>query len=375
MASFRKRGDTWQYRITVRDPFTNKQKEYSKGGFRTKKEAQIAAIDREKSSLNGYEQGEIGLANYLRTWLEEYVDGKLRKNTIRTYRYVVESHAIPYFGNIDLKDLKPLMYQKFINDKLEAGLSTETAKRIHNTINQAYKRAVINNYIEKNPCEGVKIVRREVKQLKYLEPKFVTPFLQEAYRRSNIYGLFFECLFESGLRKGEAASIQWSKINWKEETISIDQTLDFQPDEDDELFGDTKSYSSERVIKIRKSYMMKLQAHLKYQNERKLNLGDLYQHELNLVFCRDDGSPLPKSTLYNIFRTCLEKIGAPRLPIHSTRHTHAVMLLEAGADMKMVQERLGHHSMQVTSDIYAHMSKRIETRSIEKFDSYMKEIE
>lgn len=150
------------------------------------------------------------------------------------------------------------MYQKFINDKLESGLSTETAKRIHNTMNQAYKRAVINNYIEKNPCEGVKIVRREVKQLKYLEPEFVTPFLQEAYRRSNIYGLFFECLFESGLRKGEAASIQWSKINWKEETISIDQTLDFQPDEDDELFGDTKSYSSERVIKIRKSYMMKL---------------------------------------------------------------------------------------------------------------------
>lgn len=50
------------------------------------------------------------------------------------------------------------------------------------------------------------------------------------------------------------------------------------------------------------------------------------------------------------------------------------MLFEAGAEMKMVHERLGHGSMQVTSNIYAHVSKKIETRSIEKFDQYMKNI-
>ncbi|CAM4028949.1 tyrosine-type recombinase/integrase [Lederbergia lenta] len=100
-----------------------------------------------------------------------------------------------------------------------------------------------------------------------------------------------------------------------------------------------------------------------------------YHHDLNLGLCRDDGSPLPKSTLFNAFKACLEKIDGPKLPIHSTRHTHAVMMLEAGADTKMVQERLGHGSMQITSDVYAHVSKRIETRSIDKFDAYMREIE
>ncbi|MEK3886872.1 N-terminal phage integrase SAM-like domain-containing protein [Bacillus sp. FSL K6-3431] len=60
--------------------------------------------------------------------------GKLRKNTVKTYRYVIEGHAIPYFGNIDMKTLKPIMYQKFINGKIESGLSNETAGRIHYVI-------------------------------------------------------------------------------------------------------------------------------------------------------------------------------------------------------------------------------------------------
>lgn len=154
----------------------------------------------------------------------------------------------------------------------------------------------------------------------------------------------------------------------------IKQTLDFQPDDNDELFGNNKSYHSERVITMRESVMSDLHEHLKYQNQRKLYLGDSYHHDLNLVLCRDDGSPLPKSTLFNAFKSCLEKINGPSLPIHSTRHTHAVMLLEAGTDMKMVQERLGHGSMQITSDVYAHVSIRIEARSIEKFDTYMREI-
>lgn len=84
--------------------------------------------------------------------------------------------------------------------------------------------------------------------------------------------------------------------------------------------------------------------------------------------CRDDGTPLPKSTLFNAFKGSLEEIGHLSMPIHSTRDTHAVMLLEAGTDMNFVQERLGHGSMQITSDEYAHVSKKIAARSIDKFD-------
>jgi len=85
----------------------------------------------------------------------------------------------------------------------------------------------------------------------------------------------------------------------------------------------------------------------------------LYHYDLNLVFCRNDGNYLPKSTLFNAVSRILKRAGLQELPIHSLRHTHAVLALEAGVDMKTLQERLGHGSYQVTADVYSHVSKKM----------------
>lgn len=65
-----------------------------------------------------------------------------------------------------------------------------------------------------------------------------------------------------------------------------------------------------------------------------------------------------------------KKIMLRDIPIHSLRHTYAVLMLEAGADMKFVQEQLGHGSIRITSDVYSHITKKIEQRNMEKIESY-----
>nr|WP_309473843.1 tyrosine-type recombinase/integrase [Paenibacillus thiaminolyticus] len=110
------------------------------------------------------------------------------------------------------------------------------------------------------------------------------------------------------------------------------------------------------------------------QNQNKLVLNDAYHHDLNLVLCREDGNFMPKSSLFNAFSRILNRAGLPPLPIHSLRHTHAVILLESGADMKYVQERLGHGSIQITSDVYAHVSKKLEATNMDKFENHLKNI-
>lgn len=75
------------------------------------------------------------------------------------------------------------------------------------------------------------------------------------------------------------------------------------------------------------------------------NISSLYNQQQNFIFGRDDGTAFPKSTLYNTFSKALEHIEHEHLPIHSTRHIHAVMMLEARASMKELQDRLGHASM------------------------------
>lgn len=80
------------------------------------------------------------------------------------------------------------------------------------------------------------------------------------------------------------------------------------------------------------------------------------------------------SSLFNSFARILKKAELPSLLIHSTRHTRAVLQLEAGASMKYIQERLGHGSVAITSDVYAHISKKLEKKNIDKFEKYTKGI-
>lgn len=101
----------------------------------------------------------------------------------------------------------------------------------------------------------------------------------------------------------------------------------------------------------------------------------MYRHDLNLVLCRNDGRPMPKSTLFNAFKRILKRASLDEvLRIHSLRHTYAVLMLEAGADIKFVQEQLGHGSVQITSDVYAHISKKLEKRNIDRYEEYTSKI-
>ena len=371
MASFRKRGKYWSYRIRVKD-YKDAWSEYAESGFNTKKEAQIAA--RQKEIEFGSQESYAGMASFEEfstSWLDVYVKDKLKPNTYRTYRHAIVQYAIPALGKYKLCDIKPMMYQKFIDNISENGLAKSTARRIHNAIHQCMKRAVTNGYITKNPCEGVTIKKLPTKKLKYVDPKHVAGILEFIYKRDYTYGMFFETLFESGMRKGECAALCLDDVDWRNGLLQVDQTLDFQPEANDVLLGSTKTISSTRHVQMRQKYMQKLKTYVKYKTERKMLVGELYHHELNLLFSRDDGTPLPKSTLYNTFKAAVEHIGIEKLPIHSTRHSHTVMLMEAGWDMKSISERLGHESIVTTMNTYAHISHTIAKQSIDSFDEYM----
>jgi integrase len=365
----------YEYRIRFKDPLTQKFKEKSKRGFASKKEAELSAAQEELRLMEDNEQAPISLKEYLNYWLQEYKKGTIRKNTFELHERNITKHIIPYFNNILLKDVKPIMYQKFLNHLDDKEYSKRTIEIIHGTMYNAYEKAVILGKAEKNPCAGVTIKGKQKElEIQFIESEHIPHFLQEAYKYDYIYWVFFKVLIETGMRKGEAAALQWTDIDLKERTINIWKTLDFQAKSDDELFGDTKTYNSKRIITISQGLANDLHFHKKYQNQNKIALNEIYHHDLNLVLCRNDGDIMPKSSLFNAFSRILKKAEIPSLPIHSLRHTHAVLQMEAGADMKYIQERLGHGSVQITSDVYAHVSKKIEKEKMTKFEDYTKDI-
>ncbi|WP_082063061.1 tyrosine-type recombinase/integrase [Paenibacillus sp. IHBB 10380] len=317
----------------------------------------------------------IKSTKFLELWLTDYKEGTVRKNTLTSLQYSINNHILPYFKNILLKELKPIMYQEFINVLITNGYSHRTIEIVHSTMNNSIKKAVTLYKIEKKPCVGVSIKgKKKQNGIKYIESSDIPKFLQAAYQYDYIYWIMSKLLIETGMRKGEAAALQWSDVDFKNKTLSISKTLDFTAKDSEELMGDPKTFDSTRTIRISQDLINNLKDHVKYQNQNKLGFMELYHHDLNLVLSRKDGNFMPKSSLFNAFSRILKRASIPSLPIHSLGHTSADMLLESGANMEYVQERLGHGSIQITSDVYAHISKKIEETNMNKFEEHLKNV-
>ncbi|GAC40735.1 integrase [Paenibacillus popilliae ATCC 14706] len=95
---------------------------------------------------------------------------------------------------------------------------------MHNCI----QKACLLGKLEKNPCVGVEFKGAKKREgIKYIESSDIPGFLQTAHEYGYIYWIFFKLLIETGMRKGEAAALKWSDIDFKSKTISINETLDF----------------------------------------------------------------------------------------------------------------------------------------------------
>jgi integrase len=82
-------------------------------------------------------------------------------------------------------------------------------------------------------------------------------------------------------------------------------------------------------------------------------------------------TPLYPSGVNRWIKTILDRYDLPKITLHGFRHTHATLLLESGASIKEVQERLGHNNVSTTMDIYAHVVAERREESGEKFAKYV----
>ena len=90
-----------------------------------------------------------------------------------------------------------------------------------------------------------------------------------------------------------------------------------------------------------------------------------------LIFCGIYNQVFSHHSIYQRLQTITENCGIPFLGVHVTRHTHASLLLEAGASMKEVQDRLRHASIKMTMDTYSHLSQESKEKTVEKLVKHL----
>ena len=97
--------------------------------------------------------------------------------------------------------------------------------------------------------------------------------------------------------------------------------------------------------------------------------------DTGLVFTREDGTALhPQTALWHL-RKMSKAAGVPEIRLHDLRHTHATLGLAAGVPPKVMQERLGHSSVQITLDLYSHVVPGMQADAAARIGALLRAVE
>ncbi len=129
--------------------------------------------------------------------------------------------------------------------------------------------------------------------------------------------------------------------------------------------NDPKSKSSRRTIMLAEPAIQALQRHRERQEQERLRAGDTWTDQ-GLVFTTRQGGFVDPGQVWREFQRLLDKLGLPHMRFHDLRHSAATILLAMKVDLKVIQELLGHSSIVITADIYAHLLPSMQRGAMEK---------
>ncbi len=133
-------------------------------------------------------------------------------------------------------------------------------------------------------------------------------------------------------------------------------------------FEQPKTAAGRRVVALSSETVATLRMHRVRQKEQRLQCGPAWRDH-DLVFTVPDGGPVWPDDLTHRFNALVKVAGAPRIRLHDLRHTHATLLLKESIHLKIVSERLGHSGIQITADVYSHVTPDMQRQAADSIDS------
>jgi integrase len=348
MASFTKRGKTWQYTIS------HKPKPIRKSGFSTKKEAQIAAAEIEAQLSKGLVP-HLKLEpfdEYFQEWVKLYKIG-ISKGTLYNYSYTLEAIK-NHFGSKPIQEIKKREYQEFLN-KYGATRSKEQVEKVNGHIRSCVQDAIDEGILQVDFTRKVVLtgsVPSKKPSEKHLDYEESEKLLNEIHKRLD-RGLGYYLLLlglTSGLRFAELVGLTRNDFNFISNKISINKTWGYQK-KMYEGFGPTKNEQSVRTIRMDKKTMDIFK--------------DLFEHMptnlYKLVFYSPSSKykVLSNNNANKLLKGILNDLKVPVISAHGLRHTHASILLYKRRSIYYVAERLGHKDIQTTHKTYAHVMREL----------------
>jgi integrase len=253
-----------------------------------------------------------------------------------------------------LMKLKPLHIEAFYNEELKK-YKGKTVLQEHRILHKAFRQAVRNELLSKNPCDFVDAPRADDFSITiYDEDKFNT-LLEYVEGKKDMLPILLAGM--CGLRRSEVFGISWPDIDFDSGTISVNKVAVYSKDKKEWILKEKPKNKSSRRTFIIPSEIIPFFKQYK---------------GIGLVCCNDNGSIVSGGTYSHRFKDLLKKAELPHIRFHDLRHFNATMMLKYGVSDKEAAGRLGHATPNTLRQTYQHILDSMETNGADKLNSVMK---
>jgi len=362
-----KKQGTWTFAFSV-PKAGGGRRQISKGGFSTKRAAERALTEamaeHGRSPNSVVEPSKTPLAQFARDeWLP--TRARLKPATADSYQLTVDAYiSRAPIGDVRLCDLTAGQIAKFYAWMREPGrrangspkpLSESTVHKAHVVLNAALSYAVKTGRLRVSPMAMLADEDRP-KQLGANRPEMKVWTAEQARTfiaasSGDRFAALFELDLNTGLRRGELLGLQWVDGDLDAGVLRIRRSRVLV---DDQVHEVTPKGGKSRVVDIDPGTVALLKAHRRRQREERMAWGEAWT-DTGYVFTREDGTLIHPDQVSSRLEMLIRRAGVPRIRVHDLRHTHATLGLAAGVPLKVMSERLGHATTQITADLYQHV--------------------
>ena len=308
------------------------------------------------------EQNMPTLKGYMENWLSAYVDNNCKFSTASGYRQVCKKHLYPALGSRTLDQVTRKDVKDLVATWNSQGLKKRTILNILTPLREMFNHAIDDGTVTANPVskvgmivKGCKASSAHIEPLTAIEVKALLATTKERY--SFLYPLFL-CAVRTGMREGELIGLQWEDIDFLGSFIEVRHNV---------VRRQETSTKTNRIRRVDLS--PQLQAEL-------LKLKESLQLESSMkgyafpkwVFLTPHGNRMTNEVLRKGFYACLESAGLRRVRFHDLRHTFASLLIQQNANVKYIQQQLGHSSINITLDVYSHLFEGDHRHQVQRLD-------
>jgi len=278
-----------------------------------------------------------------------------RATTLARDRIVNERWLLPILGPRSLASIRPADVRRLVSTMSET-LAPATVRTNYGVLRALLNAAVEAELIAASPCRGVKLPASRRSEIRFLDAEELARLANETppeYRAM----IFLAGVL--GLRWSEAAGLRVGRVDLPRRTVAIVETCAEVAGRI--VFADVKTASSRRTLSVPRFLIAMLAEHVATRGRPGSEA---------LLFVAPNGGPLRRSTFRTrVFDPAARRAGLDDITFHGLRHTAAGLMIEAGAHIEAIKQRLGHSSIRVTSDVYGSLLPAVDESVTDALDA------